>query len=94
MLFHVTHIHTADNCPYDKPEEVKATWGKVFANTNPDGVKVLSGYIDPLAHAFYFVLDAEGADKIEQFLAPVIASGEITASPVTDYKDILARRSK
>lgn len=93
MLFHIKHTHTAESCPYDKPEVVKSTWGKVLTTTVA-GVKIVGGYVDPPAHAFYLILEANKADQIEEFLAPVMTAGKAKISPVSDYKDVLARRSK
>ena len=93
MLFHVEHTHTAESCPYHKPDAVKKTWGQVMPS-KIDGLEVLGGYIDAPAHTFYFIVETDRAEKIEEWLAPAISTGVVKTSPVIDYKDILARRAK
>ena len=40
MLFHITHVHTPETCPYHKPEEARATFGKILSGAEQAGVKL------------------------------------------------------
>lgn len=93
MLFHITHTHTWESCPYDDPESVRKTWGKLVPSVEEIGIKLIGAYVDAPAHTVYFIIETDSAEKIEQFLAPVLKVGHAEIRPVQDYIEIVSRKS-
>jgi hypothetical protein len=94
MLFHITHIHNWENCPAHDPEKAKSTFGKMLANADASGVKLLSAFVDPPAHTFYLIIEANDAKQLELFLDPVFKLGSAEIRPVSNALDVLDRRTK
>ena len=92
MLFHITHVHNWDNCPAHNPEKAKATFGKVLANREESGTKVIGAYVDPPAHTFYFIVEADNAKQLELLLDPVFELGSAQIHPISDALEVLNRR--
>ena len=49
MLFHITHIHSAESCPYHDPETVAKTYGKALLGFEEAGVTLHGAYVDALS---------------------------------------------
>lgn len=92
MLFHVTHTHTWESCPYNDPEKARATFGEALAGIGETGAKLVGAWVDAPAHKFFLVLDADSADKVEAALAPIIDIGCAETRPVSDAAEVLRRR--
>ena len=92
MLFHITHIHTPETCPYHNPEKARETFGKVFSNSEQLGVKLHGAWVDAPAHTFYMVVETDSAQKIEELLSPAFEIGHAETRVVSDARDILKRR--
>ncbi len=41
MLFHITHVHSPETCPYHDLEKVRATFGKMLSSAESLGVKLM-----------------------------------------------------
>ena len=93
MLFHITHIHNWENCPAHNPENAKGTFGKLLANDNNSGAKIKSAYVDPPAHTFYLIVEANDAKQLELLLEPVFELGSAEIRPISDALEVLNRRS-
>ena len=94
MLFHITHIHNWENCPAHDPEKAKATFGKMLANREESGAKVIGAYVDPPAHTFFLIVEANDANQIELLLDPVFELGSAEIRPVSNALEVLDRRTK
>ena len=92
MLFHVTHTHTWDACPYHDAEKVAATFGAALSGFAATGAKLVGAWMDSPAHTAFLVIDADSAQQIEEALAPIIDIGHGETRPVVDALDIVARR--
>jgi len=92
MLFHITHVHAPETCPYNNPEKARATFGKIMANAEQLGVKLVGAWVDAPAHTAYFVIETDSAQKIEEFLAPAFEIGRAETRVVADTLAILKRR--
>jgi hypothetical protein len=66
------------------PEKAKNTVGKVLANAESAGVKVIGAYVDPPAHAFYYIVETDAVENIQAFLDPIIDLGYADIRPVSD----------
>ncbi|MFW6118638.1 MAG: DUF3303 domain-containing protein [Chloroflexota bacterium] len=93
MLFHITHVHTPETCPYHKPEKARATFGKMLGSAEQLGVKLVGAWVDAPAHILYIVVETDSAQKIEEFLAPGLEIGCAETRIVQDGREILKRRA-
>ncbi len=93
MLFHITHVHTPETCPYHDPEKARATFGKILRGTERLGVKLVGAWVDAPAHTVYIVVETDSAQKLEELLAPGLEIGYAETSAVQDALEILKRRS-
>ena len=93
MLFHVTHTHSWESCPYHDPERATATFGKMLAGAADAEAKLVGAWIDAAAHQIFLVLDADSPTQIEEFLAPVIDVGWAKTRVVGDAMEVVRRRA-
>ena len=91
MLFHVTHTHTWEGCPYHDPDRVRETFGKALAGVVDSDVELVGAWVDAPAHKVFLVVDATSAVQIEEALAPIIDIGWAETRPVVDAAGILSR---
>ncbi len=91
MLFHVTHTHNWKTCMIHDPEKAKNTVGKVLANADNAGVKIVGAYVDPAAHTFYMIVETDEAENIQAFLDPIIDLGYADTRPVSDAFSVVKK---
>lgn len=91
MLFHVTHTHSWEACPYHDPDRARETFGKALAGIAGSDVELVGAWVDAPAHTTFLVLDAESAVQIEEALAPVIDIGWAQTRPIVSFADVLSR---
>jgi hypothetical protein len=94
MLFHITHVHTPETCPYHDPEKARATFGKILGGAEQLGVKLVGAWVDAAAHTAYIVVEADSAQKLEELLAPGLEIGYAETSVVQDGRELQKRRAK
>jgi hypothetical protein len=94
MLFHITHTHSGETCPYHKPEVLAETFAKVLAESEKSGVEVVGAYADAAAHAMFFIVDADAAEQVQAFLDPIIDMGDAETRPVVDFAAVIAERMR
>jgi len=104
MLFHVTMIHTADNCPAFHTEHMPAlvkAIENIDATARKSIVRVESFLWGAPAHVGYAVLEADSLGAIGRLLSsvPIVQDFEITpVEPISDLVDfakaLLASQSK
>jgi hypothetical protein len=92
VLFHITHTHGPDTCPYHDPAKARATFGKILGGAEQLGVKLVGAWVDAAAHTAYIVVEADSAQKLEELLAPGLEIGYAETSVVQDGLEILKRR--
>jgi hypothetical protein len=82
MLFQVVHSHTIETCPAQSLEAAKrfGEWWQALKKTQ--GVKVLSGTVSPLDHAFYITVEADDYPILARALGSLIGIGTGHVSPV------------
>ncbi len=93
MLFHITHVHTPETCPYHNPEKARATIGKMLGSAEQVGVKLVCTWIDAPAHTIYIVVETDSAQKIEEFLGPAYEIAHAETRVVQDGSSLLQRRT-
>jgi len=93
MLFHITHVHTPDTCPYHDPDKARATFGKMIGGAEQLGAKLVGVWVDAPAHTLYIVVEADSAQIIEELLAPGFEIGCAETRVVQDGMAVLQRRA-
>jgi hypothetical protein len=91
MLFHVTHVHTAETCPADSPEKIKATFGKMLSIAEELGVKVHSMHSNNIAHTMYMVVETDSAESISKMMDPTLKIASAEISPIVDAHAVMNR---
>ena len=91
MLFHVTHVHTAETCPSNDPERIKATFGKMLENADELGVKIHSMYSNNIAHTMYMVVESDSAESISKMMDPTLKIAHAEISPIVDAHSVMSR---
>ena len=91
-LFVVQHIHPAEQCPAGHPE-MGPMLLKHLAPPNAAnfGVNVRSEAVINGEHTFYLILEAEGADKIKEFMAPFSQAGTVEIWPANTCEVVVDR---
>ncbi|MBM4463692.1 MAG: hypothetical protein FJ012_10280 [Chloroflexi bacterium] len=56
------------------------------------GVRVLGMYADASGHTTYYILDADGVEKVGRFLFPLLTIGTAETIPVTDLTEEVKRK--
>ncbi len=92
MLFHITHVHTPETCPYHNPEKARETFGKIMSNAEQLGVKLVGAWVDAPAHTVYLVVETDSVQKIEELLAPGFEMGHAETRAVSDAAAVFKRR--
>ncbi len=93
MLFHITHVHTPEACPYHDPERALATVGKMLGGAEPLGVTLVGVWVDAPAHTIYIVAETDSSQKLEEMLAPAFGIGHAETRVVQDGRALLQRRT-
>lgn len=78
MLFHITQSHGPETCPKDEGGS------KVLYNPNAKGVRLLAMYGAFSEHVIFYVVEAESADAIFEFLKPGLTRCTCEVTPVSD----------
>ncbi len=94
MLFHITHVHTPETCPFHNPEKARATFGKIFGSAEQIGVTVVGVWADAPAHTLYIVVETDSAQKIEELLGPAFEIAHAETRVVQDGRALLQRRAE
>ncbi len=94
MLFHVTHDHTWESCPYHDAEKAKATFGAALAGIADTGAELVGAWVDAPAHKVFLVIDADTVEQVEAAMAPIIDIGCASTRPVSDAAELLRRRTE
>lgn len=90
MLFHATHIHTAEACPFHDPDRIEATFKKVFAAA-PGDVKLQGAWVNAPAHRVHFLVEAGSVDALVDLFAPIIDLGDLETEPVVNAVELTER---
>ncbi len=94
MLFHITHVHSAESCPAHEPSRVRETFGAMFEGAAEAGVSVKSATLDAAGHAFFLVVEADSSQALQDFLFPVLPVGVADTRPVTDALETVRQRGE
>jgi len=94
MLFVVENRHPAEDCPAGvcRPDWKFAV--KLDDRAKDKGLSLEEGYVDPVGHNIFFVVDAEHAQQVFDFITPLLSVGRTRVVPVFKWSGIVdvARR--
>ena len=91
MLFHITHVHTPESCPYNNPEKARATFGKMLSSAESLGVTLVGVWVDAPAHTIYIVAEADSSQKLTEMLGPAFQIGRAETRVVQEGRALLQR---
>jgi len=78
VLFHITQVHTPETCPRDDGGS-----NSLF-DPNIPGVKVIGRYGANAQHVLFYIVEADSAMAIQQFLWPGFKRCTATVTPVIE----------
>ena len=89
MLFQVVHTHTNESCPGQSSEKARqfGEWWQTMKKAA--GVKVLSGYVAPINHTFYILVEADDYAALARALGPLNSFGSGQTSPILSLDQTL-----
>ena len=91
MLFHITHQHTPETCPYGDPERTRETFGRMIPSAEQLGVKLVGAWVDAPAHTVYLIVETDSVQKNEELLALFFKIGIAETRAVSDAAAALKR---
>jgi len=73
---------------------IRTTFGTVVSeeHSRRTGTKLLGCYADAPAHSTYFIVEADTAEKVGAFLAPLLKLGFAEIRPVTNLFEEVKRK--
>jgi hypothetical protein len=78
VLFHITQVHSPESCPRDEGGS-----NSLVDSTVP-GVKVIGRYGANSQHILFYIVEADDAMAIQQFLWPGFKRCTATVTPVIE----------
>ena len=78
MLFHITQVHTPENCPKN------AGGSRDLYDPNAEGVKLRAVYGAFPEHVIYYLVEADNLSAIHKFLDPGWLLSTSTITPVSE----------
>jgi len=77
MLFHITQVHTPEQCPRD------VGGAKALYNDKAEGCKLVALYGAYAEHVVYYIVEADTVEAIYGFLDPGWLRCDATITPVS-----------
>ena len=78
MLFHITQVHTPENCP------VGAGGSNSLFDSSIEAVKVIGRYGANSEHTLYYIVETDDWQALQRFLLPGFKTTTATITPVSD----------
>lgn len=78
MLFHITQIHTPENCPKD------VGGSKTLYNPDVEGLKLRAMYGAFSHHVIYYIVEADSLQAVHEFLDPGWMRCTCMVTPVSE----------
>jgi hypothetical protein len=79
LLFHITQVHTPENCPKDEGGS------NTLFDPNVEGIKLIGRYGANAQHTLFYIVEADDVDAIQQFLFPGFKRCTSTITPVSEF---------
>lgn len=78
MLFHITQVHTPDNCPLDEGGS------NSLYDPNVEGIKLIGRYGANAQHTLFYIVEADDVNALHRFLLPGFKRCTSTITPVSE----------
>lgn len=82
MLFMITQVHTPELCPID------AGGPSILSNDKVKGIKLQAIYCAFNQHTIWYVVEADNADAIKEFLTPGFKRCTSTVTPISSLPTV------
>jgi hypothetical protein len=91
-LFVARHEHPADRCPAADPRMGAMLLTHLSAdNAAANGVSIQAEAVVDGAHTLYLIVEADGKERVERFLAPFAQAGSVEVLPASPCEAVVAR---
>jgi len=88
MLFVIIHKHTAEMCPAGVVR-INKDWLKEVTNSFKNAkIKYLGGYANSPNHEFFFIIEADDLEEIDNAIEPLRRVGKVRIIPVLKFEEI------
>jgi hypothetical protein len=78
MLFHITQVHTPENCP------IGAGGSNSLFDVSVEGVTLIGRYGANSQHTLFFIVEADDWQALQKFLEPGFTTTTATITPVSE----------
>lgn len=90
MLYHMTHVHSRDNCPavFDDKLDLLERWWSSLKQT--EGVTVHGCFVSPTDHVIHVTIEADNFALVARAMRPLNGLGSGDMAPVIAIDDMIA----
>ena len=81
--YHVTHIHTFENC-FSGNAEAMDLWKQIPSLANENNVSIKFFKVNPTEHTFFILMEAEDYSHIENTIGKCKKLGDFNITPVIE----------
>lgn len=78
MLFHITQVHSPDNCPRDEGGS------NSLYDATVDGLTLIGRYGANAQHTLFYIVEADDVIALQKFLWPGFRTCTSTITPVSE----------
>jgi uncharacterized protein with GYD domain len=86
--------HTAEMCPGGIVRPDKDSFRKIGDAFKESGVKLIEAYHNGPGHEFYFVIEADTNEALNNAVEPLRITGDVRIVPVMRFSDEAARAKR
>ena len=91
-LYFVRHQHSPEACPAQHPEMGNMLLSHLSpGNASKFGVGLRGDAVLDGKHTFVLILEADGQDKVEAFMAPFSQAGQVEIHPASACETVVER---
>jgi hypothetical protein len=87
MLFMIVAKHTPEMCPGGLVRPDKEFSTKIEESMKKAGVKKITGYMNAPSHIFYFILETDDNEALNNAVEPLRLIGEVIITPVLTFSE-------
>ena len=78
MLFHITQVHTPENCP------IGSGGSNALFDSAVEGINLIGRYGANSEHTMYFIVEADDWQALQKFLLPGFQTTTARITPVSE----------
>lgn len=90
----IVHKHKAGMCPGGTVKPDKQFIEKFREAVKKSGVKLVEGYLNGLHHEFWFLMETNDIEALDNAVWPLATIGKVRIVPVSKFADALAWAKK